>query len=149
MTRCILKVNLINLVLIFLVLTTCVEAGVFNNFTDWKDTIDKLEPRTGTFFDFADSKIGTLSAISLYTFSTDSEGKKLKVGSIDAGYIYPDKGFAGLGINSEFLEKFKIDVQIPIIGKVQAEAWIGATYDFDIKAAGGGAGFSILKHFGD
>ena len=149
MTRNILKACLVGFVLIFLVLTTYVEAGVFNDFTDWKDTIDKLEPRTGTFLDFADMNVGTLSAVSLYTFSTDSEGKKLKIGSIDAGYIYPDKGFVGLGINSEFLEKFKIDVQIPIIGKVQAEAWAGATYDFDVKAAGGGAGFSILKHFGD
>lgn len=130
-------------------LTSNVYAGVFNNFTDWKDTIDKLEPRTGTFIDFIDSEVGTLSAISLYTLSTDLEGKALKIGSIDAGYIYPDKGFVGLGINSEFLEKFKVDVKIPIIGKVKAEAWAGATYDFDVKAAGGGVGISILKHFGN
>jgi len=124
-------------------------AGVFNDFTDWKDTIDKLEPRTGTFVDIVDGEFGTLSAISLYTLSTDLEGKALKVGSIDAGYIYPDKGFVGLGINSEFLEKFNIDVKIPVLGKVQAEAWAGATYDFDVKAAGGGGGISILKHFGN
>ena len=124
-----------------------VEAGIFNDFTDWKDTIDKLEPRTGTFIDFADSEIGTLSAISIYTFSTDSEGKALKVGGVDTGYIYPDKGFAGLNVDSEFLEKFDIDLKVPVIGKVQAEVWAGATYDFDVKAAGGGIGISILKHF--
>ena len=125
------------------------EAGVFNDFTDWKNTIDKLEPRSGTFVDFADSEFGTLSVVSLYTFSTGSEGKVLKVGSVDAGYIYPDKGFAGLGVNTEFLDKFKIDLRIPIIGKVQAEAWVGATYDFDVKAMGGGVGISVLKHFGN
>lgn len=137
----------ITLTALLLGMASNVNAGVFNDFTDWKDMIDKLEPRTGAFIDFADSETGTLSAISLYTFSTDSEGKALKVGGIDIGYLYPDKGFAGINVDSEFLEKFKIDVQIPIIGKVHVEAWAGATYDFDVKAAGGGVGASILKHF--
>lgn len=145
-----MKKYFVLIVMMLCVLCTHAHAGLLDDgFTDIKNLANKLEIKTGEFYDAMDDELHEVVQVSLISYKKDLNGGKVSLGSLDLGYTTDDrKAILSLNFNiiaiSKWVKKSKLD-KIPLL-PVDIFISIGAGWDFteeDTVAGTGMVGFKF------